>query len=124
MWLKPSRPPLTRTIQSNRLTHPLGEFDGRHIDLWAVQLCGSDFIVERRMALLSPDEKARAERFLFEHHRRTYVLSRGILRELLGRYTSILTGKIRFSYGSKSKRGLVPPSSSTVPILPSWGCMP
>ena len=95
------------------------------LTFWAVQLCGSDFIVERRMALLSPDKKARAERFLFEHHRRTYVLSRGILRELLGRYTSIPPAKIRFSYGSKSKRGLVPSIQfNCFPILPSWGCMP
>ena len=87
--------------------HPLCELDGRDIDLWAVQLCGSDFIVERCMAILSPDERARAESFLFEHHRCTYVLSRGILRELLGRYVSIPPANIRFSYGSKGKPNLV-----------------
>jgi 4'-phosphopantetheinyl transferase len=89
---------------------PLCELAGRAIDLWAVQLSAPDLIVERCMEMLSLDERARAERFRFEQHRRTYALSRGILRELLGHYTSIPPPNIRFSYGSKGKPNLVVPS--------------
>jgi 4'-phosphopantetheinyl transferase len=86
---------------------PLCELAGRAIELWAVQLSAPDRIVDRCVAMLSPDERARAERFRFEHHRRIYVLSRGILRGLLGQYTSIPPTDIRFSYGSKGKPNLV-----------------
>jgi len=81
----------------------LGELAGRDVDVWAVQLFAPDTVVERCLAVLSPDERARAERFVFQRHRRAFVLSRGILRRLLGRYTSQTPAAIGFSYGRKGK---------------------
>jgi len=81
----------------------LCELAGRDIHVWAVQLLAPDNVVERCCVILSPDEKARAERFVFRHHRRAYVLSRCILRALLGRYISLQAADIQFSYGSKGK---------------------
>jgi 4'-phosphopantetheinyl transferase len=85
----------------------LRELAGRDIHVWAVQLFAPDNVVERCFVILSPDEKARAERFVFGHHRRAYVLSRCILRALLGRYISLPATDIQFSYGSKGKPHLL-----------------
>jgi 4'-phosphopantetheinyl transferase len=79
------------------------ELVDRDIHVWPVELIAPDFVVERCFALLSPDERARAERFVFEHHRHAYALSRGVLRALLGRYISLQPAGIHFSYGSKGK---------------------
>jgi 4'-phosphopantetheinyl transferase len=81
----------------------LTELAGRDVHVWAVQLVAPDIAVERCSAILSPDERARAQRFVFERHRRAYALSRGILRVLLGRYISLQPADIQFSYGSKGK---------------------
>jgi 4'-phosphopantetheinyl transferase len=106
---KPFQAPEQNDRQGNK-THTieaakdlLCELAGRDIHVWAVQLFAPDIVVERCFVILSPDERARAERFVFEHHRRAYVLSRGILRALLGRYISLHPADIQFSYGSKGK---------------------
>ena len=109
MVRKPFQAPEQNDRQGNK-THTieaakdlLCELAGRDIHVWAVQLFAPDIVVERCFVILSPDERARAERFVFEHHRRAYVLSRGILRALLGRYISLHPADIQFSYGSKGK---------------------
>lgn len=53
--------------------------------------------------LLSLDEKIRAQRFIFEQHRKSYIISRGILRVLLGRYMNKAADQIDFRYGHKGK---------------------
>jgi 4'-phosphopantetheinyl transferase len=106
---KPLQAPEQNDQQDNR-THTveaakdfLCGLAGRDIHVWTVQLPAPDYVVKRCLAMLSPDERARAERFVFEHHRRAYVLSRGVLRALLGRYISLQPAAIQFSYGSKGK---------------------
>ena len=56
--------------------------------------------------LLAPDEMDRAGRFRFAHLRRSFILARGVLRILLGRYLNAAPGDIEFSYGSKGKPAL------------------
>jgi 4'-phosphopantetheinyl transferase len=93
-----------RTACNKALKQPLlGELSVRDIDVWTVQLSLPDIVVDRCFVILSPDEKARAERFVFEHHRRAYVLSRGILRALLSHYVSLPSADLQFSYKSKGK---------------------
>ena len=41
-------------------------------------------------SILSPDERERVHRFLFERDRRRCLVSRGMLRTLLGRYLDVL----------------------------------
>jgi 4'-phosphopantetheinyl transferase len=55
------------------------------------------------LAILSPDEIERANRFRFAKHRDYFVMTRGILRHLLNLYTDISPEKIVFSYGSHGK---------------------
>lgn len=52
---------------------------------------------------LSPDERARAATFRFQKDRDCFVVSRGLLRSLLGRYLDEDPGWIRFSYNPCGK---------------------
>ena len=54
---------------------------------------------------LSPDEKARAERFKFDKHRNRFIAGRGVLREMLGRYLGANPADLRFEYSSNGKPG-------------------
>lgn len=47
---------------------------------------------------LSPDERQRLERFRFEHDRKRYLVGRGLLRTLLGRYVDAAPDRLRFDY--------------------------
>lgn len=55
---------------------------------------------------LSTDERARAERFVFDIHRRRFAAARGLLREALGRELGVSGAAIRFEYGPHGKPGL------------------
>ena len=57
-----------------------------HVHVWRVPTrCGADEIDGFR-ELLTPDEAARADRFRFDRDRSSFVVRRGVLRLLLGRY--------------------------------------
>jgi 4'-phosphopantetheinyl transferase len=55
---------------------------------------------------LTPDEKDRADRLRFCNLRRSFVVTRGSLRCLLGRYLDIHPADIRLHYGPKGKPSL------------------
>jgi len=57
---------------------------------------------------LSEDERARANRFYFDHDRQHYIVARGLLRLLLGRYLQIAPTEVAFVYGDHGKPDLVP----------------
>ena len=75
------------------------------IHLWTASLDAPDVCIAAMRALLSDDELDRAGRFHFEKDRTAFVLSRGFLRTILGRY---LGGEVRFVYGSHGKPALDP----------------
>jgi 4'-phosphopantetheinyl transferase len=54
-------------------------------------------------SLLSPDETARAQRFVFERDRRSFVSTRAAVRELLASYLGMGPREVRFSYAPKGK---------------------
>ncbi|CAM3349006.1 4'-phosphopantetheinyl transferase superfamily protein [Zobellia roscoffensis] len=53
--------------------------------------------------LLSPDELERAGKFKFEKDRKTYILARGLLRDLSGRYLGVPPENISFKYSDYGK---------------------
>ena len=53
--------------------------------------------------LLSKDEKKRAANFKFKKDRNSYIISRGILRALLGSYLGLSPTEIEFEYTSYGK---------------------
>lgn len=62
--------------------------------------------VSRFESLLSPDEIDRANRFHFDHSRASYIVTRGTLRILLGRYLGVEPRGVALQYGANGKPGL------------------
>lgn len=61
--------------------------------------------------ILSSDEKERANRFRFDHLQKSFVVARGALRVLLGRYLGVSPASVQFIYGAAGKPGLTEPVS-------------
>jgi 4'-phosphopantetheinyl transferase len=79
---------------------------GDEIHVWQASLDRPADVVCRLEPALSPDEKARADRFHFVNDRNRFVVARGLLRELLGRYLQRDPASLAFSYGQHGKPSL------------------
>lgn len=77
------------------------------VHVWRADLQQPPELQETYLGLLDQDERARAARFHFEQHRRRFVLSRGFLRILLGRYLQMEPERVRFTYGPYGKPSLL-----------------
>jgi len=77
------------------------------VHVWRADLQQPPELQETYLGLLDQDERARAARFHFAQHRRRFVLSRGFLRVLLGRYLEIEPERVRFAYGPYGKPSLL-----------------
>jgi len=73
------------------------------IHAWRVSLVGERQDYEGYWATLAPDEKARAERYHFDRDRVRFVVARGVLRMILGRYLNLEPQEVRFSYTEYGK---------------------
>lgn len=80
--------------------------------MWRVGLdAGADALA----AHLADDEHARAARFRFDRDRRRYVVARGRLREILGRYLDVPPERVSFQYGPQGKPELCPETEDAAP---------
>lgn len=66
------------------------------VHVWAIALDVDEAAVAAHAALLSADERQRAERFYFEHLRRRFTVSHGALRWILSRYARVEPAEIEF----------------------------
>jgi 4'-phosphopantetheinyl transferase len=82
------------------------DLDGRRVEVWSVRTDAPAGLTDRFAAILAPDEIARAARLRIPRQRDAFVLARGILRTLLGRYLGISPASVRFQYGSNGKPAL------------------
>jgi len=76
------------------------------IHVWRAALDCSESVLHRFEAALAADEKARAQRFVFQPDRNSYMAARGVLRELLGKYLHRGPSEIEFDYGAQGKPAL------------------
>jgi 4'-phosphopantetheinyl transferase len=74
---------------------------------WIVGLDADAQTLRRMYGLLAPAERVRAARFAFDRDRRTYVMSHGVLRRILGWCCQENPGKLRFRPGARGKPYLV-----------------
>jgi 4'-phosphopantetheinyl transferase len=79
---------------------------GREIHVWQARIDPAPTHVAGLEDILSPDEKERAGRFMFEHLKSAFVVSRGTLRVLLGNYLEIAPRDVLFRYGTNGKPAL------------------
>jgi 4'-phosphopantetheinyl transferase len=76
---------------------------GLDVHVWLVSMEASHWSVQELSASLSSDEKERAQSFRFEHLKRRFCVSRGLLRFFLGTYLATPPCDIEFSYGRYGK---------------------
>jgi 4'-phosphopantetheinyl transferase len=76
------------------------------VHTWSASLDLEGASVEPLRDLLDEQERARAQRFRFEKDRNAFIVTRGVLRTLLGRYLDERPERIRFEYGPQGKPAL------------------
>lgn len=79
------------------------------VHVWSLPLDTSQRSLASVAEYLSPDERTRADRFRFEIHRNRFIVGRGMLRAILGRYGDVLPESLRFNYGPNGKPELIAP---------------
>jgi 4'-phosphopantetheinyl transferase len=79
------------------------------IHVWSASLERPREVVADHRRLLAPDERQRADRFRFERDRSRFIVGRGVLRILLGRYLGLSPEEVSFRYGAFDKPHLAHP---------------
>jgi 4'-phosphopantetheinyl transferase len=74
--------------------------------IWLADLKFNECFQTSFLELLSPDEKIRAHKFRFAKDRRNFIIARGILRSLIGKYLEINPAEISFQYSEFGKPGI------------------
>ena len=76
------------------------------VHVWRAALDMPEPHVQSLWHTLTADERQRAERYIFEKDRTHFVVARGLLRVLLGRYLHQDPQYLRFTYGPRGKPAL------------------
>ena len=80
------------------------------VHIWQRQLRCDRHVIQTLEGVLDSDELARAARFRFPSKRDEFIVSRGTLRWLLGRYMNCLPEELRFTYSQYGRPQLDGPS--------------
>jgi len=83
------------------------------VHVWRVDLDAAPEVVEYCMTVLSASELARAQRYVFERHRRRWSVARATLRLILGRYLKTVPGAFEFDLNKFGKPSLTTPYKET-----------
>ncbi len=86
---------------------------GDQVHVWRASLDPPLVYVRSLVHTLSADEQIRTEQLYFERDRKRFIVGRGLLRMILGRYIGIAPERLRFQYGSAGK-----PALATTPGIP------
>lgn len=78
----------------------------REVHVWRANLDMEPAALAGLQKTLSPDEQEKASRFHFEKDRYRYVIARGVLRRLIGRYSSRQPELLQFSCNQWGKPAL------------------
>ena len=76
------------------------------VHVWRAALDLTVSQVQHLKQTLSPDELARAARFRFPKDRDHFIVARGVLRTILGRYLGLEPSRLRFCYSPYGKPSL------------------
>ncbi len=76
------------------------------VHVWQAMLDQPRFRREAFRRTLAADEQTRAERFHFAKDHEHFIVARGVLRAILGRYLNRVPGSLSFCYGAHGKPGL------------------
>src|SRR5438046_7547977 len=84
------------------------ELASDEVHSWCASLDVPPETSARLYATLTPDERTRSARFRFERDQQRFIVARGVLRDLLGRYLQTQPSHIRFVYNAFGKPDLDP----------------
>jgi 4'-phosphopantetheinyl transferase len=84
---------------------------GEEAHVWAFPLALPGWDEAGQEALLSADERARADSFRLDRHRSRFVVGRATLRQLLGHYLEADPAGLRFAYGPAGKPAVAGPEA-------------
>lgn len=76
------------------------------LHVWRARLDQSAETIRALHETLCDEEKSRADRFHYPGGREYYIVGRGVLRDILGRYLGLAPDRISFSYSSHGKPAL------------------
>jgi 4'-phosphopantetheinyl transferase len=99
-----STQPIAGSVVSRRERTGRGD-----VCIWLVTLDRSAAAVERLRAILTEDERKRADRFHFHHDAMRWTVARATLRSILGETLGVEPGQVRFVYGERGKPELAEP---------------
>lgn len=102
------------TVRHADWDHPPAflRIEGNEFHVWRASLSVSPSQLQALAAILSADERQRAERFHFEKDRGEFIAGRALLRTLLGRYLHKEPSRVEFHYGASGKPRLAGKDSS------------
>jgi 4'-phosphopantetheinyl transferase len=84
------------------------------IHVWRANLDFESASLRALETTLAPAEQSRADRFRFPQDRSAFIATRGILRELLGKYVSRAPAELVFDYGDRGKPSLHASSDQSI----------
>jgi 4'-phosphopantetheinyl transferase len=76
------------------------------VDIWIVGLRVGAAELSLRWEALSPEERARADRFLFDKDREAHIAAHGALRQVLAKYLNCAAAEICIVSGTNGKPGV------------------
>lgn len=79
---------------------------GAEVHVWRASLPQPAARVAELLAVLNVEERDRAARFRFHKDQQHFIVARGILRQLLGRYLNRAPAELKFSYSQYGKPAL------------------
>ncbi len=80
--------------------------------VWIADLSVNDLSIEQQFTFLSPEEKTRANRLHFPHHRQRFITSHFILRRLLSAYLNVAPSDVFLQLNPHGKPMITDPNPS------------
>ena len=82
------------------------------VHVWQVDFRVAVECISRLETTLSPDEIARAARYRFAEHRKRFIVTHGVLRDILSRYLEVPAAQLTFSTNPHGKPALSAPENT------------
>lgn len=86
------------------------------VHVWRASLEQPEALIQQLTQTLSEDERTRASRFYFERDRKYFIVGRGLLRTILGRYLNAEPTQLQFCYTSRGKPALADVGASSTTL--------
>lgn len=93
----------SRNLQEWEVTGVDWTLRDREVHIWKFDLEAHPEMRTECLKVLSEDERKKADQFKFNLHADRYILSRGILRYLLGRYLQMPSSQVQIEYNAFGK---------------------